>query len=296
MILAFLSLPFSWRREALGPDRVGELRSAMLRARTFARSHGRRHYRRRIADSLGSWAWWGCGAFWLGWNAAGMLAFLLFNALFSVLQDVLRLLLFPKLVRSSHAREARALEALTVSEALRAGRHERPARPPAPSAISTVAAAIGAALVAVPLVLHLAEAQGWGHPLHNPLLPFLMLVSAAGRSLALAYEYFQVRRKLPGAEAVFLRSDDALDIFALAAVLSLAAILLGADGAWLPVVGILVVRVAFWTHRAWWTERAARRVQTTLARLEAGSAAASADAPEDEEDEAGLEASSGLHR
>jgi Na+/glutamate symporter len=95
---------------------------------------------------------------------------------------------------------------------------------------------------------------------------------------------------------VFLRSDDALDIFALAAVLSLAAILLGADGAWLPVVGILVVRVAFWTHRAWWTERAARRVQTTLARLEAGSAAASADAPEDEEDEAGLEASSGLHR
>lgn len=293
MILAFLSLPLSWRREALSQESVVELQSTALRARTFARSQGQRRYRRRIADSLGSLAWLGFGGYMLSWNPAGMLAFLLFNALFSVLQDVFRLLLFPKLLNGSHAREARALEALTVSEAVHAGQRDRPARRPVPGTRATVAAAIGAALVAVPLVLYLAEWQGWGHPLQNSLLPFLMLVSAGGRTLALAYEYFKVSRKLPGVDVVFLRSDDALDILALAAVLSLMAIPLGADGAWLPVAGILVARLAFWVHRAWWVEHAARRVKPVLARLAGGSAGTngSADAGEDDEDEAYLEAS-----
>jgi hypothetical protein len=285
MILAVLSLPLAWRREPLSEASTVALQQTGLRARSFARAQGQRRHRRRVIDSVGTWAWLSFGLFLLGWNPAGMLAFLLFNAMVSVAQDVIRVLLYPKLLSASHAREVRALEALTVAEAVRAGRSDRPARRPVPQVWATLAAAFGAALVAVPLVLHVAEWQGWGNPLHNPLLPFLMLVSAGGRTLALAYEQFKVSRKLPGVDVVFVRSDDALDIFVLAAVLSLLALPLGAEGAWLPVLGILVARTAFWAHRAWWTERAARRVKGVLVHLGgdgADAAATTADADDEE--------------
>lgn len=284
MILAFLSLPLSWRRETLSTDSVDALGSTALRARTFMRAHGQRRYRRRIAENVGTWAWLVFGAYVLSWTPAGMLAFLLFNALVSVLQDVLRLLLYPKLLSASHGREERALEALTVLEAARAGLNERPARRLAHNTMITVGAALGAALIALPLVHFIAQWQGWGSPLQNTMLPFFMLVSAGGRFLALGYEHFKISRKLPGVDVVCLRSDDALDILVLAALLSLLALPLGAWGAWLPLAGILAARMGFWAHRLWWTERAAGQVKPVLARLSGGQVAAQPLAHEGDED------------
>ena len=284
MILAFLSLPLSWRREVLSADSVDALRSTALRARTFMRAHGQRRYRRRIAENLGTWAWLAFGAYMLAWTPAGMLAFLLFNALISILQDGLRLLLYPKLLSTSHRREERALEALTVVEAVQAGHRERPARRLSPGIWMSVTAAVGAALIAVPLVLFVAQWQAWGHPLQNTLLPFFMLASGIGRAMAIGYEHFKVKRSLPGVDVVFVRSDDALDILVLAAVLSLLALPLGAWGAWLPVAGILAARMGHWIHRAWWTQRAAKQVKPVLARLSGGPSTSQALAHEGEDD------------
>ncbi len=284
MILAFLSLPLSWRREALGAQSVEALRSTALRARTFMRAHGQQRYRRRIAENLGTWSWLLFGAYMLSWTPAGLLAFLLFNALVSVLQDGLRLLLYPKLLSASHRREERALEALTVVSAVHAGSHERPARRLNPGTWMSVASAIGATLIALPMVHFAAQWQDWGNPLQNTLLPFFMLVSGVGRAMAIGYEHFKVKRNLPGVDVVFVRSDDALDILVLAAVLSLLALPLGAWGAWLPVAGILAARMGYWAHRLWWTQRAARQVKPVLARLSGGQALAHPVAHEGEGD------------
>ncbi len=215
-----------YRREPI-PIREDELETLDrdgARALNYMMSRGMRRLRERFYAISRTLLFLALVSYMFSWSGAGLLAFVVYGAVLSVLTDGLRYGLASRWLFYSHSRAYRAAEVLIVGAAVESGNTLRPPPPPRPTQIMTLAISGALTLIALPLVWFTLNRLGWAtwdNVFANFFLPLSMVFIGAwrlGRGL-MGIQF--AKGSTVGSRDLFLDSDDALDVYALALLLSL---------------------------------------------------------------------------
>ena len=185
MMLGALSLLVRRKRVPIRNGELAVLGKELARARNHVLSRGMQHARAEIWVVLRSFLVLGLGL-WLGWTPAGILLFLVFNAVLSVLIDGMRYGLASRWVHYSHAREHRVEEVLAVCRAVEQGESVRLAGRAKPKLQPTLLLSGILALLVLPLAAITITKLGaveWKAVLANLFLPVMMIGVFGIRSL-----------------------------------------------------------------------------------------------------------------
>jgi hypothetical protein len=224
MILDLLHSLYRRERVPITEDELKALDRDGARALNYLMSRGIRRLRERFLAIGRTLLFLVLVSYMFSWSGAGLLAFVVYGAVLTVLTDGLRYGLAARWLFYSHSRAYRAGEVLTVGAEVESGRSSRPPPPPRPSQILTLAISAACTLIALPLVWFTLNRLGWAtwdNVFANFFLPLCMVFIGAwrlGRGL-LGIQF--AKGSTVGSRDLFLDSDDALDIYALALVLSL---------------------------------------------------------------------------
>lgn len=269
MILGALSLLLRRAPRPIRPEEVDAFDRDGARALNYALSRGARRARRRVEFHARTLAMLAFGVYMFSWSPAGLLAWVVFSAAFSVLLDGMRFTLASKWVVHTHNRDYRAEEIVITGAALERGDSHRPVTRPRPQVILTLALAGACTLIGLPIVWFTLASfgwVGWNQVFANTLMPLCMIFAAGGRALIAWYGVTQARSATVGSRELFLDSDDALDAYALALLLS-PLLLLGTLSGYLMVAAVVLLRMGWWAWRWWWLRQSAalvaRRVYRT---------------------------------
>lgn len=220
------------------------------------------------------------------WSGAGLLAFVVYGAVLTVLIDGMRQFLAPRWLFYSHSRVYRATEVLVTGSSLESGSTLRPQPRPRKPQLVTLGIAGAATLVGLPLVWFTLSRFGWASwdtVFANLFLPLCMLFIGIWRLVRGYLGILHAKGSSVGTRDLFLDSDDALDIYALALLLSL--LLVPPFGAaaltWVAfLVVVLRLLAAIWL---WWQQRRALALlQRRIYRTHPNAPASKSDWDEDE--------------
>jgi hypothetical protein len=235
-----------YRREPI-PIREDELETLDrdgARALNYMMSRGIRRLRERFYATSRTLLFLVLVSYMFSWSGAGLLAFVVYGGVLSVLTDGLRYGLASRWLFYSHSRAFRAGEVLIVGAAVENGSTLRPPPGPRPAQVVILGISGAVTLIALPLVWFTLNRLGWATwdtVFANFFLPLSMVfigVWRLGRGL-MGIQF--AKGSTVGSRDLFLDSDDALDIYALALVLSL--LLAPFGGGALVYVAYLVVLI-----------------------------------------------------
>jgi hypothetical protein len=224
MILELLHSLYRRERVPIREDELEALDRDGARALNYLMSRGTRRLRERFLAIGRTLLFLALVSYMFKWSGAGLLAFVVYGAVLTVLTDGLRYGLAARWLFYSHSRAFRAGEVLTVAAEVENGSTSRPPPPLRPTQIMTLAISGTLTLVGLPLVWFTLNRLGWAtwdSVFANFFLPLSMVFIGAwrlGRGL-LGIQF--AKGSTVGSRDLFLDSDDALDIYALALVLSL---------------------------------------------------------------------------
>ncbi len=254
MMLGALSLLIRRKRVPIRNGELAVLGKELARARNHVLSRGMQHARAQIWVVARSFLVLGLGL-WLGWTPAGILLFLLFNAVLSVLIDGMRYGLASRWVHYSHAREHRVEEVLAICRTVERGETVRLAGRLKPKLQPTLVLSGILALLVLPIVAISMTKLGvleWKAVLSNLFLPVLMIGVFVTRSLRALLWVTTAKTGTVGTRDVFLESDDSIDVIAGVLALSWLFLLFGQVAALVIVVLVCCARLAYRIHRWWW--------------------------------------------
>lgn len=291
MILGALSL---LRPRPTVPVRDAE-RSTLDFEAARARNHllGRtlRRARARFWQVL-RFGWIFAFSYLLGWSPAGVLAFLLYGAVLTVVIDGIRYGMAQRWVHYSHARNYRAEEILAVCIEVEQGRQHRPGPGLRPRPQVAMVVAGLTTLVLLPTVAVALSKLGlvvWHQVLENFLMPFCMIVIGIWRIVGAVRETLSAMSLPVGSQELLLECDDAFDIYAGLLLFSWLPLLFNNYGPLLMAICIFAVRLGYRGYRWWWLRESlpyltayAKRARASQSSLEASRAAALAAAYGDE--------------
>lgn len=230
------------------------------RALNYLMSRGNRRLRERALAVLRTLLFLAIAQYMFGWTGAGLLAFVVYGAVLTVLVDGMRFALARRWLSYSHSRAWRASEVLAVGRSVESGSSLRPAPTPKPQQLLTLAISGGCTLIGLPLVWLAMSRLGWASwdtVFANFFLPLCMLFIGAWRLARGFMGIHFAKGSTVGSRELLLDSDDALDIYALALVLALLLVLPFGEAAlaWVAYL-IVVVRLLVTAYR-WWQQRQA---------------------------------------
>jgi hypothetical protein len=198
------------------------------------------------------WCWY----MW-AWTGTGMLAFVVYGAALTVLTDLMRQFLAGRWVFYSHSRASRAGEVLIVGSSVESGSTLRPARKLARPLLVTLGISGACTLIGLPLLWFTLNEFGlanWDSVFANFFMPLCMVVIGAWRLVRGLMDIQYAKASTVGSRDLFLESDDALDIYALALVLALLLAPLGASALILGAFLVVLLRLAGVGY-VWWQQR-----------------------------------------
>ena len=247
-------------RRQLIPIREDELETLERdgpRALNYMMSRGLGRVRARAKALLRTLVFLVFASYLLRWSGAGLLAFVVYGAVLTVAVDVMRQWLAARWLFYSHSRAHRAEDVLVVGRCVESGSTRRPPPSPRRSVVMTLGPAIACTVIGLPLVWFTLRNLGWASwdtVFANFFLPLCMLFMGIWRLVRgfLAIQF--AKGSSVGTRDLFLDSDDALDIYAIALLLGL---LLGAFGAgamaWVAYL-VVIIRLA-WLGMIWRQQR-----------------------------------------
>ena len=292
MILGALSLLQRRAPRPIKPEEADAFNRDGARALNYALSRGMRRARKRLAFLGRTLALLAVGAYMFRWSPAGLLAWIVLSAAVSVVLDGLRYAMASKWVVHTHDREFRAEEIVVTGCALERGDELRPASRPRPRVMLTLAVALGLTLIGLPLLWLILDSLGWAswnQVFANTFMPLFMLFAFGGRTLIALQGISQARAATVGSRELFLDSDDSLDAFALALLLS-PLLLLGGTAAHAVAFLVVLLRMAWWAWRWWWLRQSAALVAKRVYRTNPNAPASrSADWGDEDEESVGRE-------
>jgi len=254
MMLGALSLLIRRKRVPIRNGELAVLGKELARVRNHVLSRGMERARAQIWVVVRSFLFLGFGL-WVGWTAAGVLLFLVFNAVLSVLIDGMRYGLASRWVHYSHAREHRVEEVLAICRTVEQGKTVRQAGRPKPELQPTLVLAGILALLVLPIVAISLSKLGmveWRGVLANFFLPVLMMGVFVTRGLRALLWVTTAKTGTIGSRDVFLESDDSIDVIAGVLALSWLFLLFGEEAALAIFVLVCCTRLAFRIYRWWW--------------------------------------------
>ena len=254
MILGALSLLQRRTARPIRPEEVAAFDRDGARALNYVLSRGIRRARRRVAFHARTLAMLAFGVYMFMWTPVGLLAWVVLSAAFSVVLDGWRFAMASKWVVHTHNRDFRAEEVVITGAALESGDSDRPATRTRPQPGLTLAVAGACTLVGLPILwftLASFDWVGWNQVFANTLMPLCMIFAAGGRTLVAWMGITQARSATVGSRELFLDSDDALDAYVLALLLS-PLLLLGTVSGYLMVSAVVLLRMGWWGWRWWW--------------------------------------------
>jgi len=285
MILELLHALYRRKQVPIREEELETLDRDGARALNYMMSRGIRRLRERFYAILRTLLFLILVSYMFKWSGAGLLAFVVYGAVLSVLTDGMRYGLASRWLFYSHSRAFRAGEVLIVGAAVEAGSTLRSAARPLPPQILTLAISGACTLIVLPLVWFTLNRLGWATwdtVFANFFLPLSMVFIGVWR-LGRGWMGIQFAKgSTVGSRDLFLDSDDALDIYALALVLSL--LLAPFGGGALVVVAYLVVliRLAV-TGLVWYRQRqSVALLQRRIHRIHPHSSASKADWSDEE--------------
>lgn len=259
MLLAALSIFQRPPRIPLSAEDLASLDREGARSLNNAMVRNLKRTREQCWSALLGLGFLATGALALKWSASGLLAFLAVSAAMTVLVDALRWRKARRWVSHSHQREHRTWELLALTWQVERGERMRLAPRPAPSERLTLRIAAACTLIGLPTAGVLLAAVGWTSVEQiwaNRYLPLLTLAYVAWTMLQGLAGIRYVKGSNVGTRTLCLESDDALDIYALAAGFGLLMLPLGAAGAMALPFLIQLSRLAWRGWRYWWLRQA----------------------------------------
>lgn len=247
-------------RRQLVPIREDELETLERdgpRALNYTMSRGLRRTRNRVLALALTLLFLLFAWFALRWSGAGLLAFVLYSAVLTVVIDIMRQLLAARWLFYSHSRAYRAQEVLTVGRCVENGGSLRPLPPPRPQAVDTLVIAAICTLIGVPLLAFGLNKLGWvtrDTLFANHYLPLSLLAMGAWRMGRGLQGIRFVRQSTVGSRDLFIDSDDALDVYALLLVLTLLLGMFGPGMLAAVALGVVLIRL-LWQVRLWRQQR-----------------------------------------
>lgn len=258
MILEILTRRF--RREAV-PINESELETLDRdgpRALNYLMSRGNRRLRERALAVLRTLLFLAFAQYMFGWTGAGLLAFVVYGGVLTVLVDGMRFGLARRWLFYSHSRAWRASEVLAVGRSVESDSRLRPAPAAKPQQVLTLAISGSCTLIGLPLVWLALSRLGWASwdtVFANFFLPLCMLFIGVWR-LARGFMGIQFAKgSTVGSRDLFLDSDDALDIYALALALAVLLVLPFGEAALAWVAYLTVLARLLAASYQWWHQR-----------------------------------------
>lgn len=253
------------------------------RARNHLLGRTLRRARARFMQVL-RFGWVFAFAFLFGWSPAGVLAFLAYGAVLTVVVDGIRYGRAQRWVHYSHARNYRADEILAVCIEVEKGNDHRKGPGLRPRPKLTMSIAMLTTFLLLPTVAAILSKLGlvvWNQVLENFLMPFCMIVIGLWRIVGAVRETLSAMSLPVGSQELLLESDDALDIYAGLLLFSWLPLLFNQHGPLLMAICIFAVRLGYRAHQWWWLRESlpylttyAKRARASQSSLEAGRAAA----------------------
>ncbi|HWS27884.1 MAG TPA: hypothetical protein VN259_15080 [Xanthomonadales bacterium] len=254
MILGVLSLLFRRGQVPIEDDELATLEREGARGYNYVASRGSKRARERLWFVLRTLALVLFGWYVAKWSAAGMMFFILYSAVITVVIDGLRYYLASRWVQSSHSREYRAEQMLHVARSVERGSQLRPAPRPRPQVLLTLLIAGGCSVVGLPALWYGLSSLGWIDAdvvFGQTFMPLFMLVIGVGRIARAVAGIQYVKASTVGSRELCLNSDDALDVYALALLTSVL-LAVGGPVAYLAPFLVLGVRIAYRGYVLWW--------------------------------------------
>lgn len=254
-MLGALSLLLRREQIPIEDDELATLERDGARGYNFLASRGGRRARERLWFVLRTLAFLLlCGWYLWGWSAAGMMAFMLYSAAVTVVIDGLRLYFALRWVQSTYSREYRAEQMLLVVLSVEQGSRLRPAPRRRPQVMLTFLVAAACTVLGLPAVWYALVGTGWADPdviFGQALMPLMMLVIGVGRIARALYGIHYVKSSTVGSRDLYLNTDDALDVYALALLASVLLLFAG-PLAYLAPLFVLAPRIAYRGYAVWW--------------------------------------------
>lgn len=247
-------------RHQLIPIREDELETLERdgpRALNYTMSRGLKRTRDRAMALLRMLVFLAFASYMFQWSGAGLLAFVIYDAVLTVAVDAMRQWLAARWLSYSHSRAYRAEAVLIVGRCVESGSTRRLPPNPRRSLLMTLGLASACTVIGLPLVWFTLSTLGWASwdkVFANFFLPLCMLFMGIWR-LGRGFMGIQFAKgSSVGTRDLFLDSDDALDVYGIALFLAL---LLGAFGAdamgWVAYL-VVIIRLA-WLGMVWRQQR-----------------------------------------
>lgn len=257
MILGALSTLFRRKLISLRDDELRTLDRDGPRALNFMMSRGLKRIRTRFWAALRTLLFLVFATYYFEWTGAGLLAWVIFGAVVTVVIDLMRQILAGRWMLYSHSRLYRAEEVLIVASSVESGRTSRPAPRPRPEVLVTLAISAACTLIGLPIIWVTLSRLGianWDTVFANFFLPLCMIVVAAVRLVRGFLGIQFAKGATVGSRDLCLDSDDVLDTYVAALLLSLLLIPFGATGPMLVAYAVTIGRLA-WFGYQWWEQR-----------------------------------------
>jgi hypothetical protein len=203
------------------------------------------------------------------WTAAAMLIFMIFDAVVTVLADIIRYLFVKKIVAASHKADFDASQILLISDGLEDGSGtmaDRGNTCPYPGTILFFGGV--SSIFLVPIIAAAAEQIGLGafkEVLSDKTFIIMSLLDAAWRLLSAITEVVRARISLDKESYVFMDSGGVALLYAGLLILVWLPIKFGVTGLYLMFFTLYFIRLAFGIFAYFWSAKAvkvlARRVR-----------------------------------
>lgn len=268
MILGALSLLLRRGQIPIDEEELATLEREGARGYNYIASRGSKRARERLWFVLRTLALVVFGWYTLGWTAAGMLAFILYSAAITVVIDAMRMYFAQRWVLSSHSREYRAEQMLHVARSVEQGSRSRPVPRPRPQVLLTLLVALACTVVGLPAVWYALVGMGWASVdviFGQAFMPLFMLLSGGGRIARALFGIQYVKGSTVGSRELCLDSDDALDVYALALLVSVL-LTIGGAAAYLAPFLVLFARIAYRGYVVWWMRQSLRLFSRRISR------------------------------
>ncbi|MGE4070567.1 MAG: hypothetical protein AB7E72_05275 [Lysobacterales bacterium] len=259
MLLAALSIFQRRPRIPLSAEDLAALDREGARSLNNAMVRSLRRTREQLWSVLFGLGFLTVGASTLKWSPSGLLAFVAVSAAMTVLMDALRWRRARRWVNHSHQREHRTWELLLLAWQVERGQSMRLAPISAPSERRTLLIAAACTLLGLPTAGLLLVAMGWTSLEQiwaNRYLPLLTMGYLAWMLVRSLMDIHYVKGSTVGTRTLCLESEDALDVYALAAGFGLLMLPLGAAGAMALPFLIQLTRLVWRAWRYWWLRQA----------------------------------------
>ncbi len=206
------------------------------------------------------------GMAFFDWTALTMLAFMVVDALITVLADLFKYGLAWRWIAESHRVDHEAGTVLLIADGLEDGSGTYPERGTAPAPGTILFFGVVASLFLLPLVGAALSESGSGTEAIKALLEektfrWIVLADLALRLVAALYHVIRARTDVPGKHMIFMESGSVAVLYAALLILIWLPLQFGNAGLYALFIILYGVRIGFGIFALYWTPRSVRNLQ-----------------------------------